>query len=63
MRECMERSLNMFNRNYSTRIAFAVAACVGGPAVAQDEIEETVVTATRTPVALDAVDAPVIVIT
>ena len=33
------------------------------PAFAQDELDETVVTATRTPVALDAVGAPVIVIT
>ena len=32
-------------------------------AFAQDELEETIITATRTPVALDAVDAPVIVIT
>ena len=34
-----------------------------GAAHAQDELEETVVTATRTPVALEALGAPVIVIT
>jgi vitamin B12 transporter len=51
-------------KHYSSRIALAVAAaCASLPAVAQDELEETVITATRTPVALDAVDAPVIVIT
>jgi len=43
-------------------LAFAVA-CACNPARAQDELEETVVTATRTPVKLDALDAPVIVIT
>jgi vitamin B12 transporter len=54
----------MFTQRYSSRIAFAVAAaCASLPAMAQDELEETIVTATRTPVALDAVDAPVIVIT
>jgi vitamin B12 transporter len=53
----------MFGKN-SSRLAFAVAAaCASGTILAQDDIEETVVTATRTPVALDAVDAPVIVIT
>ena len=46
------------------RIAFAVsAACASASASSQDELQETIVTATRTPVALDAVDAPVIVIT
>ena len=54
----------MFNKHHSSRIALAVAAaCASGPVLAQDELEETVITATRTPVALDAVDAPVIVIT
>ena len=54
----------MFTQRYSSRIALAVAtACASLPAMAQDELEETIVTATRTPVALDAVDAPVIVIT
>ncbi|HET9862534.1 MAG TPA: TonB-dependent receptor, partial [Steroidobacteraceae bacterium] len=48
----------------ATRIAFAVsAACVSTGAWSQDDLQETIVTATRTPVALDAVDAPVIVIT
>jgi vitamin B12 transporter len=36
---------------------------VSSPSFAQDELEETIVTATRTPVPLDAVGAPVIVIT
>ena len=54
----------MFSNKHSSRIALAVAAaCTSIPAMAQDELEETIVTATRTPVALDAVDAPVIVIT
>jgi len=48
--------------------ALAVAATLVSPLVsslafAQDDLDETVVTATRTPVALDAVGAPVIVIT
>jgi len=50
--------------NQSSRFALAFAvACACNPALAQDELEETVVTATRTPVKLDALDAPVIVIT
>ena len=54
----------MYNRNHSSRLAFAVAAaCLSGASFAQDDLEETVITATRTPVALNAVDAPVIVIT
>ena len=54
----------MFSKLSSSRLALAVAAaCVSLPALSQDELEETVITATRTPVALDAVDAPVIVIT
>jgi vitamin B12 transporter len=60
----MEGSINMFRSNHFSRIALAVAAaCAAGPLFAQDELEETVITATRTPVALDALDAPVIVIT
>jgi vitamin B12 transporter len=60
----MEGSLIMSGINRSSRLAFAVAAaCTSVAALAQDELEETVITATRTPVALDAVDAPVIVIT
>jgi vitamin B12 transporter len=44
-------------------LAFAVAAALTSSVVsAQDELEETVVTATRTPVPLDSVGAPVIVI-
>jgi vitamin B12 transporter len=39
------------------------AALISHPASAQDELEETVVTATRTPVPLDAIGTPVIVIT
>jgi vitamin B12 transporter len=53
----------MFNKLHFSRIALAVAAaCASGTVLAQDELEETVITATRTPVALDAVNAPVIVI-
>jgi vitamin B12 transporter len=49
-------------------IAAGVAAALSLPLIstsvlAQDELEETVVTATRTPVPLDAIGAPVIVIT
>jgi len=56
------------DRNSSTQLALAIAAAlasslVSSVAFAQDELDETVVTATRTPVALDAVGAPVIVIT
>ncbi|HYJ42626.1 MAG TPA: TonB-dependent receptor [Steroidobacteraceae bacterium] len=52
------------NRNSSTQVALAVAAALVSPTIfAQDDLDETVVTATRTPVALDAVGAPVIVIT
>jgi vitamin B12 transporter len=51
------------NFRYS-RLAFAVASSlVSSLTFAQDDFEETVVTATRTPVPLDAVGAPVIVIT
>ena len=47
-----------------SQLALAVAAALVSPSsFAQDELEETVVTATRTPVPLDAVGAPVIVIT
>jgi vitamin B12 transporter len=54
----------MFTRKPATRVAVAVvAALTSGVSLAQDELEETIVTATRTPVALDAIDAPVIVIT
>lgn len=54
----------MFTKKPATRIALAIAAALSsGASLAQDEYDETVVTATRTPVALDALDAPVIVIT
>jgi len=44
-------------------VAIAVAAALTTTTTfAQDELEETIVTATRTPVPLDAVGAPVIVI-
>src|SRR3954469_6805188 len=67
MRECMERKL-MNQKILASRPAFVIAAAIttacGTPAAfAQDELQETIVTATRTPVALDAVGAPVIVIT
>ena len=58
----MEGSIQLFSKQ-SSRFALAFAvACACNPALAQDELEETVVTATRTPVKLDALDAPVIVI-
>jgi vitamin B12 transporter len=53
------------NRHRFPLVAAGVAAAltqISLPAFAQDELEETVVTATRTPVPLDAVGAPVIVI-
>ncbi|HUQ09474.1 MAG TPA: TonB-dependent receptor [Steroidobacteraceae bacterium] len=55
------------NRHRFSLVAVGVAAAlttsfISFPAFAQDELEETVVTATRTPVPLDAVGAPVIVI-
>ncbi len=54
----------MSNCNHSLRIALALAgACISGASFAQDEIEETIITATRTPQALDSIGAPVIVIT
>jgi len=54
----------MFRSNRNTQLAVAIAAAlVSASALAQDELEETIVTATRTPVPLDAVGAPVIVIT
>ena len=57
------------NRNLrNSQLASAIAATlvsslVSAPAFAQDDLDETIVTATRTPVPLDAVGAPVIVIT
>jgi len=53
------------SRNFrQPQLALAIAATlVSTSGFAQDELEETVVTATRTPVPLDAVGAPVIVIT
>jgi len=63
MRESMERYL-MNQKNLAQRIALAITfACASAAALGQDELEETIVTATRTPVALDALDTPVIVIT
>jgi vitamin B12 transporter len=44
-------------------IRMAIAAVVSTPVLAQDDLEETIVTATRTPVPIDAVGSPVIVIT
>jgi vitamin B12 transporter len=52
-----------------SRLALAVTAalssslCVSSPAHAQDDLEETIVTATRTPVPIDSIGSPVIVIT
>jgi vitamin B12 transporter len=51
-------------KRISHRLALVALASLTSTAVlAQDELEETVVTATRTPVPLDTVGAPVIVIT
>ena len=48
----------------SSPLALAVAAALCCPvAFAQDDLEETIITATRTPVPLDSLGAPVIVIT
>jgi vitamin B12 transporter len=64
MRACMERSIKMMKMNRASRVALAVVAvCASGSALAQDDLDETVVTATRTPVPIDSVGAPVIVIT
>ncbi len=54
----------MSSVSVNSRLALAIAAALfTHAAFAQDDLAETVVTATRTPVALDAVGAPVIVIT
>ncbi len=57
----------MLHQQRFSRLSVAIAAALStnlicNAATAQDELEETVVTATRTPVALDALGAPVIVI-
>jgi vitamin B12 transporter len=53
----------MFQKNLASRLAFAISvACATNAAIAQDELEETVVTATRTARPLDSVGTPVIVI-
>jgi vitamin B12 transporter len=44
-------------------VAMAIAAALSTPVLAQDDLEETVVTATRTPVPVDTIGSPVIVIT
>jgi len=63
MRECMERLSQMFQKNLASRIALAVsAACASHAVLAQDDLDETIVTATRTPRPLDSVGTPVIVI-
>lgn len=50
-----------------SRLALAIqmtmAAALSTPAFAQDDLEETIVTATRTPVPVDTIGSPVIVIT
>ncbi|HTU67709.1 MAG TPA: TonB-dependent receptor [Steroidobacteraceae bacterium] len=52
------------NRRFRfSRVALAVTAALSVPAFAQDDLEETIVTATRTPVPVDAIGSPVIVIT
>jgi vitamin B12 transporter len=44
-------------------ITVAVLAALSTPVLAQDDLEETIVTATRTPVPVDTIGSPVIVIT
>lgn len=44
-------------------LTLAVAAALSTPVLAQDDLEETIVTATRTAVPVDAIGSPVIVIT
>jgi vitamin B12 transporter len=44
-------------------VTVAVALALSTPVLAQDDLEETIVTATRTPVPVDSVGSPVIVIT
>jgi vitamin B12 transporter len=44
-------------------LSIAIVAALTTPAFAQDELAETVITATRTPVPLDSLSSPVIVIT
>ena len=51
------------NRIFSRAALCVAASLCSVPALAQDELEETIITATRTPVPLDSVGAPVIVIT
>src|SRR5687768_6879006 len=53
-------------KNYITsrRVCVMVAAALSSSlVVAQDELEETIITATRTPVPVDSIGAPVIVLT
>src|SRR6187551_118894 len=54
--------MNSGSRYSQLALAVAAALC-SSTAFAQDELEETIITATRTPVPLDTVGAPVIVIT
>ena len=53
----------MFQKTLASRIAIAISvACATNASFAQDELDETIVTATRTPRPLDSLGAPVIVI-
>lgn len=52
----------MNSRFRFSRSALAVAAALSTPVLAQDDLEETIVTATRTPVPVDTIGSPVIVI-
>jgi vitamin B12 transporter len=47
----------------SVALRMAIAAALSTPVFAQDDLEETIVTATRTPVPVNAIGSPVIVIT
>jgi vitamin B12 transporter len=53
----------MNNQFRFSGVAFAVTAALSTQVLAQDDLEETIVTATRTPVPVDTVGSPVIVIT
>jgi vitamin B12 transporter len=44
-------------------VAVAITAALSTPVLAQDDLEETIITATRTPVPVDTIGSPVIVIT
>jgi vitamin B12 transporter len=53
----------MIQKHLASRLAFAIsAACAVNAACAQDALDETIVTATRTPRPVDSIGTPVVVI-